>query len=100
MEELGKWRNWGNGGIREMEDLGNGRPGKCRTWELEDPEKWRVQENGEYEEINKNVDYVLLTLFFLLQLFGDSWISRVVAGALTVFSTALITRYPYGRIYI
>jgi hypothetical protein len=81
MEELRKWRTWGNE-----------RPGKCRTWVLEDPEKWRVQENEESEDIEKRVLCFFFTLFFFLQLFGDSWISMVVAGALTAFSTAPITR--------
>jgi hypothetical protein len=89
MENLRKRRTWETVELRkwearEIQDLGIRGPG-----EMEGPGNWRIPKKL------RNVYYVLLTLFFLLQLFGDSWISRVVAGALTVFSTAPITRYLY-----
>jgi hypothetical protein len=66
-----------------MGDMRNGSPGNGEPGKMENLKKLR------------NMYFVFLTSFFFLQLFGDSWISRVVAGALTVFSTAPFTRYPY-----
>jgi hypothetical protein len=48
MEDLGKWRTWGNGGSGEMEDLGND-----ETGEMEDLGKWRAGRNGKFGEMEE-----------------------------------------------
>ncbi len=51
MEDLEKWRIWGNGGPVEMYDLV-----KRRTWGKKDLGKWRIWGNrgsGEMEDLEK-----------------------------------------------